>query len=291
MQAVRVLQSDFMGSMKNIFTQTMCYCVEISELALNKLAQKADAEWLHQYWFPLRLISPDNTQAKSAGSELYNPHMGLFLSLLSGSQLWLCYLKTCCTTKAYICFCTASLCEVYRMAINPFIGGNAAWRLQEDGMFYMQCHTVKCVENSTDRNCNTSSSSQHLLSWASGQQGFVPPQTHKRRLETGFSTVSLQTLSQPFMEQKILGKKGVRCISNREEVFPTRRCVPLIVTAAQGQVCFRTLPTMSKSCTPRTELITWNQSSAELASENISLQFGVGQCFASGWHFQSCNIT
>lgn len=44
MQAVRVLQSDFMGSMENVFTQAVCYCVEISELALNKLAQKADAE-------------------------------------------------------------------------------------------------------------------------------------------------------------------------------------------------------------------------------------------------------
>lgn len=210
MQAVRVLQSDFMGSMENIFTQTMCYCVEISELALNKLAQKANAEWLHEYWFPLRLISPDNTQAKSAGSELYNPHMGLFLSLLSGSQLWLCYLKTCCTTKAYICFCTASLCEVYRMAINLFIGGNAAWRLQEDGMFYMQCHTVKCVENSTDRNYNPSSSSQHLLSWASGQQGTTwdnHPRHTKEDLKLDFPQCHCKHCHNHSWNRKYWGKK------------------------------------------------------------------------------------
>lgn len=44
MQSVRVLKSDLICSMENIFTQTMLYCVEISELALNKLAQKAEAE-------------------------------------------------------------------------------------------------------------------------------------------------------------------------------------------------------------------------------------------------------
>lgn len=44
MQAVRVLRSDLICGTESIFTQTMHCCVEISELTLNKLAQKAEAE-------------------------------------------------------------------------------------------------------------------------------------------------------------------------------------------------------------------------------------------------------
>lgn len=93
------------------------------------------------------------------------------------------------------------------------------------------------------------SSSQHLLSWASGLQGFVPPQTHKGRLEPEFPTVSLQTLPPPLMEQKILGKKEL------SDSHPTGRSSCLTNTAW----CPRTgvfqdmclLATMSNPCTPR----------------------------------------
>lgn len=64
-------------------------------------------------------------------------------------------------------------------------------------------------------------SSQHLLSWASGQQGFVPPQTHKKRLEPGFPTLSLQTLPPPLLEQKILGKKLSDSFPTWKKLCPT----------------------------------------------------------------------
>lgn len=64
-------------------------------------------------------------------------------------------------------------------------------------------------------------SSQHLLSWTSAQQGFVPPQTHKKRLEPGFPTLPLQTLPPPLMEQKTLGKKMSDSFPAWKKLCPT----------------------------------------------------------------------
>lgn len=213
--------------------------------------------------------------------------MDLFLTLVSGSQLWLCYLKTHCATKAYICCCTAGLCEVYRVAINPFIEGNAAWRPQEDGVFYMQCHTMKCVDNPMDRNCNPSvwfffPASPLMSIWTT--EVCATPDT--KTWTWIFHSITTNTATTTNGTENTGEKKLSDSYPVWKKLCPTNPgCCPR--TGVFQDIGYHEQFMYSQSC----ELIPWNQSTAEFASGSISLQCGIGRFFASGWHFQSCNIT
>jgi len=136
----------------------------------------------------------------------------------------------------------------YSMTIktNHFTRGNTAWRrgllLQEDGTFYVQCPTSKCMENPTGRNC---SPGVWLLFPASPLMsihttGVCIIHSTKKRLEPGFPTVSLGTRPPPLLEKKILERKLL--VSDFRGghwiyILHGRSCVPVILTALPKARC------------------------------------------------------
>lgn len=244
MQALRMLRSGLIWGMENIFTQTMHYCVEISEMALNKPAQKAEAGWLHLCCFPSGLISPANRLNQPAQSST-TPHMALLFIWLSKSQIGSAAWKSVVHKGVHLLLHIKSVRYRATVKIKLFIEGNTAWRveflLRENGKFHKQCHTMKCVENPIGRNfspvvwlllpCPPMSSLHN--------RDLYHPR-HKRKTWTWISHSVTGNTATTTTGKENIGMKAFRCLISEEApglLLHGRSCVPVALTVVPKARC------------------------------------------------------